>query len=117
VRVVSGDTVFHKILNNQIPADRIYEDDRCIVIRDMRPVAPLHLLCIPKKFLPDLSHATDEDNALLGHLLLIIRQVAKDEGVSDSGYRVAINAGSDSGMEVPYLHLHLIGGKKLGGIG
>ena len=80
-------------------------------------MAPLHLLCIPKKFIPDLSQATDEDNALLGHLLLTIRQVAKDEGVSDSGYRVVINSGSDSGMEVSYLHLHLMGGKQLGGIG
>ncbi|NBW41842.1 histidine triad nucleotide-binding protein [bacterium] len=111
-------TVFHKILAGEIPADKVYEDERCIVIRDIQPQAPVHLLCIPKEFIRDVSSISQEtDPALLGHLLFVASQVARNEGIESSGYRLIFNCGEDSGQEVPYLHLHIIGGKKLPSLG
>lgn len=111
-------TVFHKIIAGDLPAERVYEDDQCVVIRDIQPQAPVHLLCIPKEFIRDIG-ATDEstDPTLLGHLLLVAAKVARTEGIESTGYRLILNCGEDSGLEVPYLHLHIIGGKKLPSLG
>ena len=107
-------TIFEKIIAREIPADIIYEDDICICIKDIAPQAPVHLLLIPKKRIIRIGLATPEDQSTLGHLMLIAKQVAKQERFHEDGFRIVINNGPDGGEAVPHLHLHLIAGKKLG---
>ena len=105
-------TIFEKIIGREIPADFIHEDDQCIVIRDVAPQAPVHLLIIPKKLIPRVGEATPDDQSVLGHLLLIAGQVAEREGLAD-GFRIVINNGPAGGETVPHLHVHLLGGRQL----
>lgn len=106
--------VFHKILDGQIPADVVHEDDRVLAFRDVAPVAPVHVLIIPKKrAFARLNDATDDDEALLGHMLIVARKIAADLGIAASGYRVVTNNGRDGGQSVDHLHLHLIGGRPM----
>ena len=107
-----GDTIFGKIIRREIPADIVYEDDLALAFRDVTPQAPTHILVIPKKPIPKLAEATDEDAAILGHLLLTVKKVADQEGL-EKGYRVVINTGEDGGQTVFHLHLHLLGGRSL----
>jgi histidine triad (HIT) family protein len=102
-------TLFEKIVNREVPAQIIHEDDRCVVIRDINPQAPIHLLVIPKKVIPRLGEATDADETLLGHLLLTAAEVAKREGIAENGYRVIVNQGWHAGESVPHLHVHVLG--------
>lgn len=106
------DTVFGKIIAGEIPSERVYEDEHCIVINDINPAAPVHVLIIPKQSIAMLSEATLDDQALLGHLLLVVGKVAEQLGVAD-GYRVIINNGADGGQTVFHLHIHLIAGYKM----
>lgn len=106
------DTIFGKIIRREIPADIIYEDDLALAFRDIVPQAPTHILVIPKKPIPQLADAESQDHALLGHLLLIVKRVAEQAGLSN-GYRVVINNGSDGGQTVSHLHLHILGGRQL----
>ncbi len=106
-------TIFSKIIAREIPARIIYEDDRCLAFHDVAPRAPVHLLVIPKKEIPRLAAAGAEDKALLGHLLFTAREVAKKEGIGDSGFRIVINNGPDGGETVPHLHVHVLGGRHL----
>jgi histidine triad (HIT) family protein len=110
---MAGKTLFEKICDKEIPATIVFEDDRCVAFRDISPQAPLHILIIPRKAIPRVGLAADEDEALLGHLLLTAAKVAIAEGVADSGYRLVINNGSDGGEAVPHLHVHLLGGRQL----
>ena len=103
------DTVFAKIIAGEIPSKKLYEDEHCIVIPDINPVAAVHVLVIPKKPIKMLSEASAEDQALLGHLMLTVGKVAEQLGVSE-GYRVIINNGADGGQTVFHLHLHIIAG-------
>jgi len=103
------DTVFAKIIAGEIPSNKLYEDEHCIVIPDINPVAAVHVLVIPRKPIKMLSEASAEDQALLGHLMLTVGKVAKQLGVSE-GYRVIINNGADGGQTVFHLHLHIIAG-------
>tara|TARA_B110000977_G_C10845259_1_gene403641 strand:+ start:79 stop:420 length:342 start_codon:yes stop_codon:yes gene_type:complete len=103
------DTVFAKIIAGEIPSNKLYEDEHCIVIPDINPVAAVHVLVIPKKPIKMLSEASAEDQALLGHLMLTVGKVAEQLGVSE-GYRVIINNGADGGQTVFHLHLHIIAG-------
>jgi len=105
-------TVFEKIIARQIPARIIWEDDDVIAFHDVNPQAPVHVLIVPKRALPRLADATDNDCALLGKLLLVARDLAKKLDVS-SGYRVVINSGPDAGESVPHLHVHLLGKRAL----
>tara|TARA_B100000424_G_C22756598_1_gene408482 strand:+ start:202 stop:537 length:336 start_codon:yes stop_codon:yes gene_type:complete len=105
-------TLFEKIINRTIAATIVFEDDQCIVIEDIAPVAPCHLLIIPKQVMPKLVHANQEDAALLGHLLLVANQVAVQVGVQEA-FRVVINNGSGAGQSIFHLHLHLIAGRPL----
>lgn len=105
-------TLFQKIIDGDIPADKVHEDDRCIAIRDINPQAPEHILIIPKKPIARLDQTTEEDAALLGHLLLVVRQLGRHEAFR-KGYRVVINSGPDGGESVPHLHIHLLGGRPL----
>ncbi|MBD2481842.1 histidine triad nucleotide-binding protein [Planktothrix sp. FACHB-1365] len=104
------DTIFSKIIRREIPADIVYEDDMCLAFRDIAPQAPVHILVIPKKPIPKLADATSEDHALMGHLLLKVKQVAEEAGL-ENGYRVVINTGVDGGQTVDHLHLHILGGR------
>lgn len=105
-------TLFEKIIDREIPAEILHEDEDCIVVRDIAPQAPVHVLIIPKKLIPRVAQAGEEDERLLGKLLLIARMIAKDENLED-GFRIVINNGPDGGESVPHLHVHLLGGRKL----
>lgn len=108
-------TIFQRIIDREIPADIVHEDDRCIAFHDVSPQAPVHVLIIPKKLIPRVGEATDEDEAVLGHLLGISRVVAEKLGVLDraKGYRLVINHGHNAGESVPHLHVHLLAGRAL----
>tara|TARA_B100000902_G_C27267805_1_gene894577 strand:- start:145 stop:486 length:342 start_codon:yes stop_codon:yes gene_type:complete len=105
-------TLFEKIINKEIPAEIIYEDDISIVIKDINPQAPTHLLIIPKKVIPKLSDANQTDKEILGHLMLIAGKIA-DELELDDTFRVVINNGAKAGQSVFHLHLHLLSGRVL----
>ncbi len=107
-----SDTIFGKIIRREIPAEIVYEDDLALAFKDISPQAPVHLLVIPKQPLPRLSEATAADQALLGHLLRVVQQVAAQAGL-EAGYRVVINNGADGGQTVDHLHLHVLGGRAL----
>lgn len=109
-------TIFEKIIAGDIPADIIYRDDRLICFPDIKPVAPVHLLIVPIKPIPTADDIADEDAGLLGHMILVARDLARQRGLAESGYRLVINCNSDAGQEVPHLHLHLLGGGPLGGM-
>jgi histidine triad (HIT) family protein len=106
-------TLFEKICDKEIPANIVHEDDRCVAFRDISPQAPLHILIIPRKPVPRIGLAEKEDESLLGHLLLTAAQVARSEGIADSGYRLVINNGPHGGEAVPHLHVHLLGGRQM----
>ncbi len=106
-------TLFEKIVNREVPAQIIHEDDRCVAIRDINPQAPIHVLVIPKKVIPRLGEATEADETLLGHLLLTAAEVAKREGIAENGYRVIVNQGWHAGESVPHLHVHVLGGRQM----
>ena len=104
------ETIFAKIIRREIPADIVYEDERCLAFRDVNPQAPVHILVIPKRPIARLMDAVDDDESLLGHLLLTANKVAADEGIGDA-FRVAINNGAGVGQSVFHLHLHVLGGR------
>lgn len=112
-RVVAEKTIFQKIVDREIPADIIYEDDQCLCFRDIAPQAPVHLLLVPKKLIVRIGQADPANQDLLGHLLTRIRIIAEQEGLSENGFRVVINNGRDGGEAVPHLHLHLLAGRQL----
>lgn len=106
-------TIFERIIAREIPADIIYEDVHIIAFMDIKPVAPTHALIIPRKPIPRLEDLSPEDHAVVGHMLMKAPAIAAQLGLSESGYRLVINNGPDSGQEVPHLHLHLIGGRRM----
>ena len=105
-------TIFKRILDKEIPADVIHEDDRCIAIRDVNPQAPTHVLVIPRKEISSLDGLSDQEEALVGHLLLVASRLAVGLGLKN-GYRVVVNCGRDGGQSVDHLHVHLLGGRRL----
>ena len=111
--MASEKTIFQKIIDKEIPADIIYEDDRCLAFRDINPQAPTHILVIPKKPIESLAQAQDEDAALVGHLMITARKIAEQQGLAQ-GYRTVLNCGPDGGQSVDHMHVHLLGGRKLG---
>jgi histidine triad (HIT) family protein len=106
-------TLFEKIADREVPADIVYEDDLVLAFRDIKPVAPVHVLIAPKKPIPRLAQAAPSDHQLLGHLLLKAAEVAAKLGLSQGGYRLVINSGPDAGESVPHLHCHILGGRYL----
>ncbi|KAK3732890.1 hypothetical protein QZH41_003032 [Actinostola sp. cb2023] len=110
--MAGGDTIFGKIIRKEIPSDFLHEDDQCIAINDINPQAPTHVLVIPKKPIPQLSKAGEEDEQLLGHLLLVAKKVANQLSLGN-GFRIVINDGNDGGQEVMHIHLHILGGRKM----
>ena len=107
-----SDSIFTKIIKGEIPADKVYEDEHCIAIKDINPQAPVHVLVIPKKQIATLAEAQAEDQALLGHLMLAAGTVARQLGVDDA-FRLIVNNGEGVGMTVYHLHLHIIAGREL----
>lgn len=107
-----ADTIFGKIISGEIPAPRVYEDEHCIVINDIQPQAPVHMLVIPRKPIPRLVDASADDQLLLGHLMLVARKMADENGIGE-GFRLIINNGEGGGQTVFHLHLHVLGGSTL----
>jgi histidine triad (HIT) family protein len=104
-----SETIFSKIIDREIPADIIYEDDQCLAFRDINPQAPIHFLVIPKKPIPKLSDADETDTELLGHLLLVSNTLAAREGLED--FRLNVNNGAGASQTVFHLHVHVLGGR------
>ena len=105
-----SETIFAKIIRREIPADIVYEDDRCLAFRDVNPQAPVHILVIPKQPMARLVDAVEDDAALLGHLMLAANRVALDQGIGDA-FRLVVNNGAGVGQSVFHLHLHVLGGR------
>lgn len=105
-------TIFKRIIDREIPAKIVYEDDRCLAFEDVNPQAPVHLLIIPKKEIPSLADLSEGDAALAGHLLLVVQKLAAQRKLDD-GYRVVVNCGPNGGQTVAHLHCHLLGGRSL----
>ncbi len=100
--------VFQKIINKEIPADIVYEDDVCLAFRDINPKAPVHVLVIPKREIESLADLSEGDESLVGHCVLALSKIAKQEGLAE-GYKMLVNCGPAGGQEVPHLHFHLLG--------
>ena len=112
------DCIFCKIIAGQIPSDVIYTDDKVVAFRDINPMAPVHLLIIPREHIPSLNDVTEQQTTLVGHMVQVAKQLAKQQGIATKGYRVVINTGSQGGQVVQHLHMHLLGGRELtGGLG
>jgi histidine triad (HIT) family protein len=109
---MSGKTVFKRIIDGEIPAKIVYQDDLCLAFHDVAPQAPTHVLVIPKKEIPSLSAAADDDAVLLGHLLSTVRKLAVQLKLDD-GYRVVLNCGPLAGQSVDHLHFHVLGGRAM----
>jgi histidine triad (HIT) family protein len=106
-------TLFEKLIARQIPASVVYEDELVFAFHDINPQAPIHILIVPKKPIPRIAEAGDDDQALLGHLLLKAREVAKKAGLTPDGFRLVINNGRNGGESVPHLHCHILGGRPM----
>jgi histidine triad (HIT) family protein len=105
--------VFEKIIDREIPATIVYEDDQVLAFRDVSPKAPVHVLIVPKRNISRLAEAKPSDAQILGHLLLKAAEVAQQLGLAQKGYRLVINNGPDGGESVPHLHCHILGGRAL----
>ncbi len=114
---MSEDCVFCKIRNGDIPSDILYQDEHCFVIRDIAPIAPTHLLIIPTRHFEYLMEMEPDFYATLGAMFSAARDSAQVEGISESGYRLVVNQRDDAGQMVPHLHMHVIGGRRLEGLG
>jgi len=108
-----ADTIFGRIIRGEIPARIEHDDDLCLAFHDVAPQAPTHVLVIPKKPIASLAQAQDDDERLLGHLVLVATRLARKLGLGD-GYRLVVNCGRDGGQSVDHLHVHLLGGRSLG---
>jgi histidine triad (HIT) family protein len=111
---IEDGSVFTKIINKKLPATIEYEDEDVIAFIPLRLQAPVHLLIVPKKEIYTINDATKEDTYLLGKLISVAKSLAKEKGIAETGYRLAINTNEDSGQSVFHIHVHLLGGKKLG---
>jgi histidine triad (HIT) family protein len=107
-------TLFEKIIAGELPADIVYRDSRVVAFADIRPAAPVHLLIVPLKPIPTTDDIEDDDESLIGHMVIVARDLARQRGIAKSGYRLIVNCNPDSGQEVYHLHVHLLGGRPLG---
>jgi len=111
---MSEDTIFSRIVRGEIPADIVYKDDLVTAFRDINPQAPTHVLVIPNKPIPTADDITEADEPLIGHMFTTAARIAREEGIDRDGYRLIINCREHAGQEVYHLHLHLLGGRRLG---
>ncbi|MBA7676345.1 Purine nucleoside phosphoramidase [subsurface metagenome] len=109
------DCIFCQIVAGEIPSKILYQDEEVIAFRDINPMASTHLLIIPRRHIPSLAHLPDTETPLIGHMVKVANQLAKGEGIAESGYRLVINCGKEGGQLVPHLHMHLLGGRRLSG--
>ena len=107
------DCIFCQIVAGEVPSNIVYQDEEVLAFTDINPQAPIHLIIIPKKHIPSLTHLSQEQSSIIGNMINIANQLAKREGISESGYRLVINCGKEGGQLVPHLHMHLLGGRKL----
>ncbi len=107
------DCIFCQIVAGKIPSEIIYRDEEVIAFRDINPQAPIHLVIIPTRHIPSLAQLPEAESPLIGRMVNVANQLAKREGVSETGYRLAINCGTEGGQLVPHLHMHLLGGRQL----
>jgi|SRR6056297_1920113 len=107
------DCIFCKIANGKIPSDKVYENENVYAFRDLNPVAPTHVLIVPKEHIKSLDEMEDANQSLLGEMMLTAKKIAKDEGLSEEGYRVVNNIGKAGGQSVDHFHLHVIGGRNM----
>lgn len=108
------DCLFCKIIKGEIPSNKVYEDEKILAFKDINPVAPIHILVIPKKHIGSLAHMEKEDEIIVGKIYGVINKIAEEQGFKENGYRVIVNCGKDAGQEVMHLHFHLLAGKKFG---
>ncbi len=106
------DCIFCKIIKGEIPSNKVYEDDEILAFKDINPMAPVHILVIPKKHIESANEITEEDEKVIGKIFTVIKKLAKDNNL-DNGYRIVNNCGEDGGQAVKHLHFHLLGGRKL----
>ena len=109
-----NDCLFCKIIKGEIPSNKVYEDDEILAFHDINPVAPIHILVIPKKHIDSLAKIEKEDEILIGKIYGVIDKIAEEKGFKDEGYRVIVNCGENGGQEVMHLHFHILAGTKLG---
>ncbi|CAM3115995.1 histidine triad nucleotide-binding protein [Paenibacillus lupini] len=110
------DCIFCKIIEGSIPSSKVYETENVIAFKDIQPAAPVHILIIPKKHIPTMNDVTEEDDSVIAELFAAAREIAKQQGIAESGYRLINNVNSDGGQVVYHLHIHLLGGEKLGSL-
>ncbi|MEI7026684.1 histidine triad nucleotide-binding protein [Paenibacillus sp. y28] len=110
----SPDCIFCKIIAGTIPGQKVFESDRVLAFRDIAPAAPVHILIIPKKHIPSMNDLAAEDAAVIGEIMLAAQQLAREEGIAESGYRLINNCGKEGGQVVYHIHFHLLGGRPLG---
>ncbi|MDN3613206.1 MAG: HIT domain-containing protein [Vibrio gallaecicus] len=111
---MAEETIFTKIINKEIPADLLYQDDLVTAFRDINPRAPSHILIIPNKLIPTTNDVEVEDEAMMGRMFTVAKKLAKEEGIDENGYRLIVNCNSHGGQEVYHIHMHLVGGRPLG---
>ena len=107
-------TIFSRIIAREIPADIVYEDELVLAFRDIAPQAPVHILIIPKKEIATVNDVSAEDEQVLGRLFKVAARIASDEGIAENGYRLIVNCNEDGGQEVFHIHMHILGGRRLG---
>lgn len=111
---MATETIFSKIIRREVPSDIVYQDEQVTAFRDINPQAPVHILIVPNKLIPTANDVTEEDEQLLGHMFVVAKQIAAQEGIAERGYRLLVNCNRDAGQEIYHLHIHLLGGRRLG---
>ncbi|MFZ4847754.1 MAG: HIT domain-containing protein [Caldilinea sp.] len=111
---MAAETIFSKIIRREIPSEIVFQDDQVTAFRDINPQAPVHILIVPNRWIPTANDVGADDEQLLGHLFVVASQIAAQQGIAESGYRLLVNCNRDGGQEVFHLHLHLLGGRQLG---
>jgi histidine triad (HIT) family protein len=107
-------TIFSKIIAKEIPSDMVYQDEQVTAFKDINPLAPVHILIVPNIEIPTANDVTSDQEHLIGHMFVVAKQIAQDQGIAESGYRLIVNCRDDGGQEVYHLHMHLVGGRQLG---
>jgi histidine triad (HIT) family protein len=108
-----SDCIFCKIIASEIPSKIVYQDDLIFAFHDIQPAAPIHILVIPKKHIADVNAISQEDEMVLGHLLLMVKKIAAEQGIAEKGYRLIVNTGPNANQVVQHLHVHILGGKPM----
>ena len=111
---MADETIFSKIIREEIPAEIVYQDDLVTAFRDINPQAPTHVLIVPNKVIPTVNDVTEADELAMGRLFTVAAKIAEQEGIDDNGYRLIINCNHHGGQEVYHVHMHLLGGRRLG---